>query len=83
MPERHRHKIGDYLFTDDWTGFKSYRSKMVRQWDGTWIRGNLKEERHPQEFVDALADPIPLKVMRKPARIAAPVAPATTGALLT
>lgn len=33
------------------SGFKVKPENLVRQWDGLWVRKDLRERRHPQDFV--------------------------------
>lgn len=67
MPVRNRHVSGDYLMVDDITGIVDYASNMSKRWDGLYMRtkdiGN-EQHRHPQEFVRALGDPMPLQEVR-------------------
>ena len=64
MAIRNTHKVGDYLMTDDESGFVHYASEMRRIWDGTYRRHNQFETRQPQEFVRARNDPKALRHVR-------------------
>lgn len=64
MPVRNTHRPGDYLMTDDESGYTHYRSEMVERWDGAWVHWSNNETRHPQEFVRARNDPRPLRDIR-------------------
>lgn len=64
MPVRRRHKVGDWLVTDDESGIVNYRSEMVRRWDGLMVRQDQYETRQPQEFVKAKTDPYAVSPIR-------------------
>jgi len=70
---RNRHKIGDYLMTDDMTGSVHYASEMRTQWNGLIVHHSRYEERHPQEFVRAGKDPFAVRDTRPVPDLAAPV----------
>ena len=61
---RNRHKVGDYLMVCDDSGMVDYASNMVKRWDGAWVRKKFYEDRHPQEFIRAKADPTGVPVSR-------------------
>lgn len=64
MPIRNRHRVGDYLMTDDESGFVHYASEMRKIWDGSWRHSKMFETRQPQEFVQARNDPKALRHIR-------------------
>lgn len=75
MPIRNRHRVGDYLMTDDESGLVHYASEMVKIWDGSWRHRKMFETRQPQEFVRALNDPKALRNIRPEKTVDAPTAP--------
>jgi hypothetical protein len=81
MPERHRHKVGDYLAVCDESGIVGYASEMVKRWDGSFVRQMAYETRHPQEFVKAVSDPKALTLVRTQTVLASasPTQPNTIG----
>jgi hypothetical protein len=64
MPIRRRHKVGDWLVTDDESGIVHYRSEVTERWDGLYVRRDQYETRQPQEFVKAKTDPKAVKPIR-------------------
>lgn len=63
MRRRNRHRLGDYLMTDDYTGNTIYASEAKRDHWGNY--GKKVLERNPQEDVRSLGDPHPVPVVRK------------------
>ena len=61
---RRRGKPGDYLFTDDLTGFVTYASKIKRGFYGEMAVTPLK--RNLQEIATPLNDPVPVENYRGP-----------------
>lgn len=64
---------GDFWRICDSCGFKMRQSRTVKRWDGLIVcRFTCNEERHPQDFVQGIADrqavtdprPVPLERMR-------------------
>ena len=69
MPVRKRHRLNSWLIVDEQTGFWEYSDNIVRQkWDQAVTHRRRAEQRHPQEFVYPLNDPIPVKHVRESAR---------------
>lgn len=61
---RRRGKFGDYLATDDDTGFTVYGSRLRRDYWGNYSTSPLK--RNLQEIAKPLNDPRPVQVYRGP-----------------
>lgn len=61
---RRRGKPGDYLATDDYTGFTSYASQLKRDYWGQYARRPLL--RNLQEIATPLDDPQPVPFYRGP-----------------
>lgn len=61
---RRRGRPGDYLVTDDYSGFTTYRSKVKEDYWGNW--GSVVLERNLQEIASPLNDPYPVSVYRGP-----------------
>jgi len=72
MAIRNRHKVGDHLAVCDESGIVDYASRMVKRWDGAFVRKQAFETRHPQDFIRAKKDPYPLKVTRPEPPVARP-----------
>ena len=70
MPLRNHHRPGDWLAVCDESGIVGYASQMVKRWDGLFVRPQAFETRHPQEFVRARNDPVPLRDVRPMADLA-------------
>ena len=64
MPRRNRHVLGDYLVTDDISGFVEYASDCALDWRGFLTHKDYVENRNPQEFIRAKKDPIGLTLVR-------------------
>lgn len=61
---RRQGKKGDYLITDDYTGFTTYRSKVKEDYWGNITEKPMK--RNLQEIASPLLDPYPVSVFRGP-----------------
>lgn len=61
---RRRGKKGDYLISDDYTGFTTYRSQVKEDYWGNLTVKPLK--RNLQEIASPLNDPVPVTVYRGP-----------------
>lgn len=61
---RRQGKKGDYLMTDDYTGFTSYASQLNKDYWGNYTRKPLI--RNLQEVASPLLDPIPVSIYRGP-----------------
>ena len=64
MPERNSWRPGRWLVIDDESGLTHYSDEVVRLWDGTYRRIDQHETRHPQEFIKAKSDPVPVPYVR-------------------
>ena len=54
------------MIVDEQTGFHEWSDNMVRQkWDQAITHRRRAEQRHPQEFVYPLNDPVPVKHVRE------------------
>jgi len=58
-------KKGEWLFTDDWTGFTSYSSKAKLDYWGNLVAGKPLQ-RNLQEISSPLNDPQPVAFYRGP-----------------
>lgn len=61
---RRRGKIGEWLSTDDWTGFTTYSSQLHKDYWGSLTKKPLK--RNLQEIATPLSDPRPVDFFRGP-----------------
>lgn len=64
MPDRHKHRSGRHLVTDEESGIVVYDDQIAKRWDGALVRRKAYETRQPQEFVRAKNDPRALKDVR-------------------
>lgn len=56
------YRRGDWLATDDYTGFTTYGSKLKRDYLGNYAERPL--ERNQQELAKPLTDPTPVPLVR-------------------
>ena len=56
MVVRKTYKPGDYLVICDRTGMTRYRSECRYEWNGLLVWEKAWEPRHPQDFVQGVAD---------------------------
>lgn len=61
---RRGQRRGDWLATDDWTGFTEYASKLKLDFWGN--RSRIQLQRNLQEIASPLNDPEPVPFMRGP-----------------
>jgi len=54
--DRQNPHLGDYNVICDYLGFKLLASECRMTWDGYFVRADLWEPRHPQDFVRGVRD---------------------------
>ena len=62
--QRNRWRRGRWLVIDDESGFVEYSDKVVRRWDGMYVRKDQNEPPDPQWYISAPADPPPVPFVR-------------------
>jgi len=62
--ERNRWRRGKWLVRDDESGFVEYSDRVVRRWDGLYVRKDQDEPIDPQWFIQADSDPKPVPFVR-------------------
>lgn len=63
MARRNRHRRGDYLVKDDYSGHTIYASQAVRDYRGFITKKGTELKRNPQDFATAIAEDISLPLM--------------------
>lgn len=61
---RRNGRKGDWLATDDYTGFTTFCSKLSKDFWGAYVQRPLK--RNLQEIASPLSDPLPVPIFRGP-----------------
>jgi len=61
---RRNGRLGNYLMTDDYTGFTEYASDLKKDYWGAYAKHPL--ERNLQEIASPLDDPAPVPIYRGP-----------------
>lgn len=63
MARRNKHRKGDYLVKDDWSGKTIYASQAVRDYRGYITKKGTELKRNPQDYATAIAEDISLPLM--------------------
>lgn len=56
LMRRRGYRPGDFLRTDDRTGFTVWASETRKEWTGAIVHRDVYEARHPQDYVRARVD---------------------------
>jgi len=56
MNNKNKYRHGDHNVICDYSGFKVKASECRMTWDGFFVRKDLWEPRHPQDFLKARGD---------------------------
>lgn len=64
MSRDRNYQDGDNYLIDDITGQKIRASDAVKMWNGLWTHQDNYNDRHPQDFVKALADHEAAEIVR-------------------
>lgn len=63
---RNRWKKGDWLVIDEESGMTRYASQVMQDYRGLYVTQKYADYEHPQDYVRALNDPIPVPFTNMP-----------------